>query len=251
MPTCQGCGFTYQDILQKCPYCGRSNSNLSSGTASGFECPKCHSVGQKLTSIQDTGVTTIEGTVPVRHDYVDNKGRVRGYTVQQKTVQTQKSGLAQLFAPPPKPALIGGSGCLLFIGRLIVWSTMTSTALFFLAMSQSLFTSIKQDLQSDTLSMIISIFLYGFIEVLFLAVCGGIIFGLLRLHQYLARKAKEASEKATAENEARQKAWLVRAERWKEAFYCANCETLYIPGETWFQPKQAYSAFLDGPKGEG
>ena len=247
MPTCQGCGFTYEDILNKCPYCGRGHIALTNGQNGAYACPNCKGQGQKLSAIIDEGTSTIEGYVPVRQEYVDKKGRVRGVTVQQKTVQVQQSSLARMFTPPVKPATIGNSAGIFGFFRIMIWLIILFIGIIFFSISSMLFSSTFGTPNQSTSDLIISIILLLVLEFIALAIAGGFIFGLYKIDGYIRKILSNTIEKAKQDNDARQKAWQTQAERWASAFYCANCETLYIPGQTWFQPKQAYAKFLSGP----
>ena len=246
MPTCQGCGFTYEDIAQGCPYCKRPNHLLREKPSVGYSCPKCQSMGRKLSSIQDTDVTKSESTIPVSHSYSDDKGRVHSYTSYEKATNISKSGLAEMFSAPVKP-VPQGAGCLLGFLRGACWLGIISFGFGAVSgvvgMAAIFFTLLMNFGSINLADAILTIFVTG----VSVAVSAAIVFGLFKLQAIITNKIKAESEKGQAEYQVALKAWQPRLDRWKAAFYCANCETLYIPGEGWHQPKEQYQPFLSGP----
>jgi hypothetical protein len=111
MPLCEGCGSSYEDQFQFCPFCGRAKPNRpETGLAnevtvrddSDLACPRCHKSDrvEKITSIIAHQTNHADGYVPVAHTITDGDGHIASVMTHERTSSTSSSILSSQLAYP-------------------------------------------------------------------------------------------------------------------------------------------------------
>lgn len=223
MPLCEGCGSSYEDRFQFCPYCGRAKPQqqqikIALEDNSGLACPFCRQSDrvEKITAIVKHQTQISESSVPVTRTYSNSDGKVRTSTTYEKVVSTTTSSLASILTPPQRPAIPPKPSVTLVV----------ALGLF------------------DALLFILGIF--GFFSGLYLRIFKGaswrpgasvqIIFVailLLGLVYMLWASYKKASEKYPALlQQAQDKVaqWEAAMKKWRESYYCYRDERVFVPG---------------------
>lgn len=242
MPNCDGCGFIYEEIFNYCPQCGRQKpeiiKNINNTDVSGFSCPIDHSIDQvqKVTEIIREGTRKVYGSVPISHNYSDNRGKTHSYTSFEDYSATETTNLAEELKPPRKPSPPGKHGCGIWFLLIILISSFLgicpsiSGMIIFSAIDFPYYIYdtplVNKDMDIGLLILLI------IISIIVL-----ILFGFL-LHLWIKaikRQEVEYPLKYTKYEEELEK-WKVASSNWELLYYCRRHGIVFIPGTNTHAP---------------
>jgi len=222
MPVCEGCGSSFADNFQFCPYCGRSAPKspeliITVRDSSNMACPVCHSASEakKVTAIIIHDTREVKGVTPVSSTYTDSEGKVQSRTSYEEFTSTEMSTLAKSLQGPGRPSIPG--------------KPLDSPILYLiLGVVAAVIATVFAVVTIDPFAIVLPFFclLGGFI---------GWLIGKDQKASYPARLA--AAEKKLA-------AWHRAHENWENLYYCDRDGCVFLPGQNSSAPLNKMMEFI-------
>lgn len=231
MPVCVGCGSSYEDQYQFCPFCGRAKPSkpelaiakeVTIKEDSELACPRCHKSDkvEKISSIIAHQTNKSQGYIPVSHTYSDSNGHIHTNTYNEGFSSTTTSNLATHLAfrikPPIEPKKENN----------IMWYIVIIMVLFYSIGGIS--TMFSGGSQEEPGMCIISPF--------FILFCLWMVKRNRRKNETLGSRREEYHRDLER--------FAMYKKRWSKVFYCYRDDSVFIPGEDGYSSVEALEEFV-------
>jgi len=212
MPICKGCGGSYDNNFQFCPYCGRETPKAQAPETVLKEtplinaCPVCQRNDrvEKVSIIYKGGRRETSMSVPVTNVETDSKGRTYSSTSYETVGGLSQTSLSEELQPPVKPEYKKPVG---FFGTLMVVSMLYIPYLIILFIFE----------------------IFGF-DMLFFVYAGLVLIPVITIFWHLQNKKEDAIESAQFSNVSFP-AFERSIEIWKSLYFCHRDGVVFVPGK--------------------
>ncbi|MEI6289764.1 MAG: hypothetical protein WCP19_04965 [Chloroflexota bacterium] len=212
MSVCKGCGGSYDNNFQFCPYCGRETPKAPTSEIIIKEavpvnaCPVCqrNDRAEKVSVIYKGGRRETSMSVPVTNIETDSNGRTYSSTSYETVGGLSQTKLSEELAPPAEPLLKQSMGLFSIFGLVAV---------------------------CGILPYFIGTYNFNLPESIYWIIFFVLWFGIsILIYRYMK---KEENKEKLEYNTVLFPAWERAMETWKSLYFCHRDGVVFIPGKNW------------------